>query len=166
MPKEKKRRSQVKNPALIKKFNSRIRQEYLDYDYLDKLNDEELAWLNKFTEEYLNASPVLTEDNQLDPEANLHKDPKFKKETYDANNRRNADLYGNLRNKTDRFNNYKLVNYDNLIADIEDFMIKGVDPRGLENTYIDFLEKEQLATMMAEYEEAMLKLSAAPLEDR
>ena len=54
--KPKPRRDQVKNAALNKKYNSRILGEYIDYDYLDQLDEETLAYLNKFTEEFHKAS--------------------------------------------------------------------------------------------------------------
>jgi len=60
------------------------RQDEIDYDYLDKLSEEEKEWLNKFTEEYVNA--------KVDPknlENNLHNTQKLKKECYDRNNARN-----------------------------------------------------------------------------
>jgi hypothetical protein len=157
--KEKKRRSQVKNPALVKKYNHRLRQEYLDYDYLDKLNDDELKWLNKFTEEYNNASLVLDDDNNVVPEANLHKTNEYKKEIYDANNARNRCLYGQLRNKGDKFNNTRLMNYDNLISDVEEHLSKDSDPKFLENAFIDYIDNEQIKAMLTEYDESMLAFS-------
>lgn len=59
----------------------------LDYDYLDKLSDDELAWLNKFTEEYVHAS-LDTER----PRKNLHRTKGLRKECYDRNNARNRDV--------------------------------------------------------------------------
>ena len=75
---------------------------------------------------------------------------------YDRNNARNRDLYGNLKNKTNRFNNQKLLNYDNVINDIEGNQTKlNPDPNAMENAYIDFIEDRELKDMMTEYAEAM-----------
>jgi len=61
------------------------RNEYSDFDYLDKLNKDELAFLKKFHREYNNAdfkhSNPLIEIEERKP-------------LYDANNARNRDLYG------------------------------------------------------------------------
>lgn len=59
----------------------------MDYDYLNKLSEEELKWLNKFTEEYVNAS---FDTNK--PRNNLHRTKAFRKDCYDRNNARNRDV--------------------------------------------------------------------------
>ena len=81
-PKVKKnRRNQSKFPALEKKYNLLSRQDLIDFDYLDKLNDKEKAWLNKFVEEEVNAS--------FRHSAPLNKTKKQRKICYDKNNARN-----------------------------------------------------------------------------
>lgn len=80
--KKKTTRSQKKNPALISRFNSRIRQEYLDYDYLDKLSEKDLKWLNDFTEEENNAR--FNHDGKK-----FNTSTSSKKVIYDKNNARN-----------------------------------------------------------------------------
>src|ERR1019366_881486 len=102
---KKPRRDQVKNAALNKKYNSRILGEYLDYDYLDQLDEETLAWLNKFTEEFHKASYKHDGTDIQDYET-------YGKDSNDRNNSQNRCLYGHLRNKADRDNNKKLLNYD------------------------------------------------------
>lgn len=59
----------------------------MDYDYLHKLDEKELEWLNKFTEEYVNAN-IDTEK----PRKNLHKNKSLRKDCYDRNNSRNRDV--------------------------------------------------------------------------
>lgn len=69
MPSKKKiKRNQIKYPALDKTYNLKSRKELYDYDYVNghhdeetgitirPLNEYEKTWLNKFTEEYVNAS--------------------------------------------------------------------------------------------------------------
>lgn len=63
-------------------MNLRTRTELIDYDYLDKLNDKEKEWLNKFSEEYIGAS--IKKD-----EKPMHKTKRLRKDCYDRNNARN-----------------------------------------------------------------------------
>lgn len=88
MKKSKKRRSDVKYPGLNPSYNSKIKQEYLDYDYVSKLSDKDKEFLNKFTEEFYGAA--LDVHNL---ENNLHNTPKLKKDCQDRNNARNRCIY-------------------------------------------------------------------------
>ena len=85
--KPKNRRNLAKYPALDPALNLKSRTELLDYDYLHKLSDIELAWLNKFTEEYVHAS---LDTNK--PKNNLHRTKALRKDCYDRNNARNRDI--------------------------------------------------------------------------
>jgi len=142
------RRNKTKNPALKKSYTPRVRQEYLDYDYLDQLNEEELEYLNKFTEEWLNAS--FNRD-----ETDIQPYEKYGKDSNDRNNARNRCLYGALKNKDNKFKNKKLLNYDNVTADVENEFSKSVNPENTENAYIDYLDYKQIQEMLIEYDEAM-----------
>lgn len=77
----------AKYSALDPGLNLKSRTELLDYDYLDKLSEKELEWLNKFTEEYVNATL-----NTKNPRKNLHRTKSLKKDCYDRNNARNRDV--------------------------------------------------------------------------
>lgn len=85
--KPKNRRNLAKYPALDPGLNLKSRTELLDYDYLHKLSEEELAWLNKFTEEYVHANL-----NTEKPKSNLHRTKSMRKDCYDRNNARNRDV--------------------------------------------------------------------------
>lgn len=94
--KQKSRRSKVKHAALKKRYNSRIRQEYIDMDYLDQLSEEELQWMNDFMKEWNNAgvSGIKDKTNKTAEESNrFHKTAKEAKECTDRNNSRNRDMY-------------------------------------------------------------------------
>ena len=94
----------------------RSRIDLIDYDYLNKLSPEELDWLNKFTEEYVNA--------KLDPKPNknLHNKKRLKKDCYDRNNARNSCILTrqkagkklrymeDIKNKPSDYNEEQLVN--------------------------------------------------------
>lgn len=80
------RRSKNRWAALDPKFNLKSRQELIDFDYVDKLNDKEKDWLARFSEEYINAS------FDKNPRKNIQKSKKSRKEAYDRNNARNRDI--------------------------------------------------------------------------
>ena len=65
------KRARTKNPALRPELNLRTRYELIDYDYVTKLSEEDKAWLNKFTEEYVNAN--LNREDFLDRSTNFLK---------------------------------------------------------------------------------------------
>jgi hypothetical protein len=85
MAKKQSRRDKRKYAALDPQFNLKIRQELIDYDYVEKLSDEEKDWLNRFTEEYVGA-------NLNHKGKRLHKTKKLVKDCYDRNNARNRDI--------------------------------------------------------------------------
>jgi hypothetical protein len=83
----KNKREKTKYPALKPELNLKSRYELIDYDYIDKLKEEEKSWLNKFTEEYVNAS--LDSKNLKN---NFHNTDQLKKDCYRRNNARNRDI--------------------------------------------------------------------------
>jgi len=83
-------RSTTSYPALQQRFYSKIKQEYFDIDYLDKLDPKALKILNEFMEETLNARFNHPGTKRLKTKAQ-------KKVSMDANNARNRDLYSIIR---------------------------------------------------------------------
>lgn len=65
----------------------KLRNDYADYDYLDKLNKEELRWLKGFHREYVNADFKHTHKKH-------YRTKKARRIIYGLNNSRNRDLYG------------------------------------------------------------------------
>jgi hypothetical protein len=93
--KKKNKRTRQKYPNLNPQYNLKTRQELIDYDYIDKLNDAEKAFLDKFTAEYTNASFEKEDPFKKGKRRklkNLHKTKKLRKKAYDANNARNRDI--------------------------------------------------------------------------
>ena len=102
--KRKTKRSKVKHAALIPRYNSRIRQEYMDMDYIHKLDDTkevcelpdgrkvtEKEFMSLFMKEWNNAGVA----KQSEAETNVfHRTVKEVKECTDRNNFRNRDVYG------------------------------------------------------------------------
>lgn len=86
------RRKRSKFPGLSKKYNTKVRQELIDYDYLGKLSEEEKEWLNKFSEEYNSGSFKKTEAGNYSTK-NLHRSKKLRKDCYDRTNSRNRDVF-------------------------------------------------------------------------
>jgi hypothetical protein len=64
-------------------------REMIDFDYLDKLSDEELDWLDKFSREYYNDAFT-----HADP---LHeKGSEERRKRHRTNNERRRDIWNNL----------------------------------------------------------------------
>lgn len=144
---EKKRRSKVKHPALKVKYSPKVRQELIDYDYLDQLKPEELDWLNKFSEEYINAK--FNND-----ETDIDQTPEGRKASYDRNNARNRCLYSQL--KVRRMND-KLLNYDDVVNIVEDS--QDLAPKYMEDAYIDYMDEKNIDKMLEQYDIAMASFS-------
>ena len=135
---------------------------------MDQLSEAELDWLDKFSSEYYGASFQKDGNDIQDYQT-------YGKDANDRNNARNRDLYGALKNKDNKFNNKKLLNYDSILEETpgaDNSSIRwqthefpeGHDPRNLENTYIDFIESIEIKAMLAEYDEAMKNFTEEPSE--
>lgn len=90
MRKVKNKRQKTKYSAVDPQLNLKSRyEEIMDIqEYFNTLSDKDKKWMNKFTEEYVNANlkgKTLKE--------NLHDTKKLKKSCYDRNNSRNRDAY-------------------------------------------------------------------------
>lgn len=88
-PKKIKKPKAKKNWGLEVRTFNKAAQQYMDYDYIAKLNPEEKAWLAQFNNEYL--GNTLNKDWRK----NLHY-KENKKAIYDQTNARNRDMYNNL----------------------------------------------------------------------
>ena len=80
------RRSKIKHPALDPLYNTKLRRETIDADYLNQLSPEELDWYNKFMEEWNGAS-------FKNDETDLHQSQEDKRDIYGRNNARNRCMY-------------------------------------------------------------------------
>jgi hypothetical protein len=84
----KKKRELDKYPALNPRLNARTRFEVLDMDYLKKLSDQELVFMNQFMAEYVSGSFKKDETGDYSSD-NLHKTGEERRECYSRNNMRN-----------------------------------------------------------------------------
>lgn len=122
----------VRYESLSPAKNPKVRRELLDMDYLHKLKPDELKWLAQFTDEYVGGA--IQKSNGKVTKGHIHKSIDLAKSCYDANNRRNSDIFsvgkannfvhtieGKLDEKQDGWYviNPKLVE-DALIAQIEE----------------------------------------------
>lgn len=116
-------------------MNSRVRQEYMDYDYIDELSEEEKQFLDDFNKEYYCASV----GKQADEGKNNRfiKGKEDVKDRTDQNNKRNNDMYGNVRNKVGAT---KLLNYNDSLNVVESFLSKEVNSNALEDALIDYID--------------------------
>jgi hypothetical protein len=140
------RRKLAKNPALAKMYNSKIRQEYIDLDYIDKLDDTkkicklpngtmvtELEYMNIFMSEW-NSGGV---GKQSEAKKNkLHRTAELVKDCTDRTNGRNRDSYSiakatnTLYYAEDIIKDMKINDRDDLmdgINEMEDAIINALD---------------------------------------
>ena len=86
----KKGRSGMKYPALDPKVNLKSRYEEIEdlFSYKDRLNDEEKAWLNSFSEE-----EICANFNHKGVKLNDQSDAKVRSRIYNRNNERNRCIH-------------------------------------------------------------------------
>lgn len=122
--KKKNRRSQTKNAALKPNLNIKNRQELIDFDYLDKLNDKEKAWLNNFVEEEINAN--FNHTGKI-----LNKTDEEKRTCYNRNNARNRDIFAIKKShdmlKSEKVGQKKLDSTEFHVNDTENAIIDMLD---------------------------------------
>lgn len=82
-----KKRDSIKFPGLTKGVNSKVKQEYMDQDYINALSDSEKKFLSDFNEEFYGG-------NFQHSGKKFHRSKKARKSCYDRNNARNRCLYG------------------------------------------------------------------------
>lgn len=86
-PLKQKVRYESLNPAA----NTKVRRELLDLDYLDKLSPRELKWMAQFMDEYVGGA--VQKKNGRVVSGHLHSNNDLAKLCYDANNKRNSDIF-------------------------------------------------------------------------
>lgn len=126
-----------KYSGLDPKLFSKIRQEFHDLDYIDKLTEKEKAYLNAFMTEWLGA-------NMNHEGKKLHKKVSEKRAIWRQNNKRNWDIYS-IGRATGR------------LSDIEDISEKSYNP---ENDLIDMIDnknKIEEEIIEAEFFQELLK---------
>ena len=74
--------------------NPRVRAEYNDFDYAQKLSPEDRAWLAQFAGEYYGAAIDVKKDKSRPFKTAIHQTMDQVKKARDANNHRNNDVYG------------------------------------------------------------------------
>jgi len=84
--------------ALNKTFQTRSRSEHTDFDYINKLNDEDKAWLARFSDEYYGASFQINPTYVLKTDFIRH----FKIVIYDEEEKRLEELNEKQLNSIER----------------------------------------------------------------
>lgn len=96
---KKTKRSMMKYPALNPGVNLKTRADQLEFDYLDKLSDEEKDWLNRTMDEYVNTNfdhkgervhPKVIKSKRVKSTGRMKKIDIAKNEAEHRNNDRNA----------------------------------------------------------------------------
>src|ERR1044072_3969977 len=70
----------------------KIRNDYSDFDYIDKLDDKSLTWLKAFNREYYNA-------DFKHKYKKLHRSKTERRICFGSNNSRNRDIYALLKTR-------------------------------------------------------------------
>jgi hypothetical protein len=86
--KGKKKRDLEKYPALNPRLNAKTRFEVLDMDYLKRLEDTQLKYLNQFMAEYVSGAFKKDENGEYSKD-NIHATVEQRRECYTRNNTRN-----------------------------------------------------------------------------
>lgn len=92
-PQRKKLKSNVRLHSLLPAFNTKVRRELLDADYLPSLSKEDLEWYAQFIDESVGGAVNKTKAGKV-MAGYLHDTPELAKKCYDDNNRRNRDVFG------------------------------------------------------------------------
>ena len=139
------KRGKTKYPALHPELGLKSRYDEIDYDYVDKLKIREKEWLNKFTEEYVNAS-INRENNPL------HNTQELRKKVWKKNNNRNHDLYTKINSSRHLF----LCSGTDVFSDIRGFNVAQTSPSP-EDLLIEEERKERLDYVISKYERVKSK---------
>lgn len=83
-----KKRDLDRYPALNPRLNAKTRFEVLDMDYIKKLDDKSLQYLNQFMAEYVSGAFKKNDEGDYSKE-NFHKTIEERRECYNRNNTRN-----------------------------------------------------------------------------
>lgn len=89
---QQKRKAKVRLQSLDRNYNTRVRWESLDADYLKQLNPETLKYYAQFIDEYVGGAISKNKDG-TPKKGHLHNTKTLAKACYDSNNRRNNDLF-------------------------------------------------------------------------
>lgn len=143
--KSKKQSKDIQNRYFKNQYNSKIRQEYTDLDYIDKLDNTkknvrlpdgtmvtEFEYMNIFMKEWNNADVSKQSEAKKNK---LHRTAKEVKDCTDRNNARNRDVYGQARasNTLHKTEHHTLTKYMeknrnvNEVNYVEDAMIDVLD---------------------------------------
>lgn len=125
---KKKKRDSEKYPALNPRLNSKTKQSYIDYDYVDKLSEKDKDWLNRFSGEYYSGNfkkevGSVRGDGKYLSDAIHSTDAATRKDCYDRNNWNNADFMSVAKAKGEAMLTEKLEEIvdDNTYAELNDF---------------------------------------------
>lgn len=99
--------------ALDVNYAPKTRKDLIDYDYVNKLSDDEKRWLAQFTDEWVGAAIAKTKKGKV-KHGHLHNTEELAKDCFDRNNRRNNDVLG-------------VTKAVGLLTDIDNYLDEDVD---------------------------------------
>lgn len=145
MKKKKKQSTKLQDNYFRKQYNSKIRQEYTDLDYVHKLDNTiknrrlpngemvtEFEWMKRFMKEWNNADVGKQSEARKN---SFHRTAKAVKECTDRNNHRNQDQYGRAKAQG------MMYNYHN--EHLQEMMEKAteVSANNVEDALIEYLDQ-------------------------
>lgn len=133
---KKKKRDLVQYPGLNKNLFSKVKQEYHDIDYVDKLDDEAKKFMSQFMEEHLGANLDEKRHKKKYNKKVMHKTKKLKKDCFDRNNARQRDIYG-LSKATGKLEDYNTPG-------VSDYLDSLCEKANVEEQLIDKIDSEKL----------------------
>lgn len=152
--KPRKKRELDKYPALNPRLNAKTRFEVLDMDYLKKLDDAQLQYLNQFMAEYVSGAFKKDAEGGYSSD-NMHKTVEERRDCYTRNNVRNrcgltvSNATGNTI-RTDDITSFidSLTDVDSMVDDVNALSIEVLDQFGGE---YDNMENAVQAEMYQDY---------------
>lgn len=145
----KKRKNKYQNEDSLEHSKvPRVRAEFIDYDYKEKLSEKDHDWLAKFNSEYYGASVGYNPETGRAKAGQLHKKRDQIKGIYDDNNRRNNDVQGVTRV------NRLLSDVDSEIKNRDGWYV--FDAQKQENALIDDIDNQE-DTLLSREEYEKLK---------
>lgn len=158
------KKTDINNPYGLKKdvrmksldpfHQTRIRKELLDADYLKDLNPEDLRYYAQFIDEWAGANVRKTKSGKV-RKGHLHNTKELAKDVYDANNKRNNDVFGvnkanfllqDLQAKLDESDGWYIHNTELT----EDALIQGLENKESEDAILSLQEFKELKDNMTE----------------
>lgn len=126
MPKKKLKRKKIRDP-LNPAHQTRPRRDYIDYDYINKLDPKAREFLAKFTDEFYGGAFLKTESGYYSKK-NIHRTAKLRRNCYNRNDASKRCIFtlAKITEKLQDFDAYT-ESYEAISDGFEDAVIEILD---------------------------------------